>query len=354
MLHEFYLNKKVLITGHTGFKGSWLALWLKQLGASVHGLALEPLSSNDHFVATGLESHIQHSVTDIRDLGCLKEQLAGIQPEIVFHLAAQPIVLDSYTDPILTYETNAMGTANLLEAVRSVESVKSIVVITTDKCYENREWDYAYRENDALGGHDPYSSSKAAAEIIAQSYYRSFFKDKNMGLATARAGNVIGGGDWQEHRLIPDLMRAHRNDTVLQIRNPKSVRPWQHVLEPLYGYLSLGQTLFEAPVQKSGAYNFGPAAEASVQVDQVMDIAARKLKTLSLVYDKNGQRGHEAKLLLLDSSKAARQLSWRTHLTLEQTIGLTIDWYQAQFNDGDLFALSCEQIRQYEELVNND
>jgi len=353
MLHEFYRDKNILITGHTGFKGSWLALWMLQMGARVHGISMEPLSTQDHFVVTDLQKSLDHRICDIRDRQLFTSHIQDIKPQLIFHLAAQPIVLDSYEDPITTYETNIMGTTNLLEAARSVDSVQGIVVITTDKCYENREWEHAYCESDALGGFDPYSSSKAAAEIVAQAYYRSFFKDANVALATARAGNVIGGGDWQQHRLIPDLMRAAQSGETMHIRNPASVRPWQHVLEPLAGYLELGKAMLENGAKYSGAWNFGPSVNSSVPVKEVMNLASQQFPRLPVTFGTAEEGRHEAQLLMLDSSKASQLLGWETVLTLEQTIGMTVEWYQGYLDQGEMRSISQQQISNYEDLRSN-
>lgn len=353
MLHEFYHDKNILITGNTGFKGSWLSLWLTQMGAQVHGIALEPLTSSDHFVVTRQNDHIDHTVVDIRNFDKLNATIQSIKPEIIFHLAAQPIVIDSYDSPLYTFETNVMGTANVLEASRQVQTLKSIIVITTDKCYENREWDYSYRENDALGGYDPYSSSKAAAEIVTQAYRRSFYNGE-VSVCTARAGNVIGGGDWQKHRLVPDLMRAVQANETMHIRNPNSIRPWQHVLEPLRGYLMLAKKSFDHPKACRGAWNFGPDAKGSVSVDKVMQIARSSFKELPVTFGNGEPANHEAELLLLDSSKAGNQLGWYPTLNLEETIDMTVQWYAAFFDKKDMHRVSVDQIKRFEEINNAD
>jgi CDP-glucose 4,6-dehydratase len=350
MLHDFYRNKNILITGHTGFKGSWLALWLTQMGAHVFGIAQPVLTSQDHFVVTQLQGKMDHRIADIRDLNALQTHMQEIRPEIIFHLAAQPIVLDSYENPVDTFSTNIMGTIHVLEAARLVESVKTMVIVTTDKCYENQEWQYAYRENDALGGHDPYSASKAAAEVVSHAFYRSFLQASGVGLATARAGNVIGGGDWQAHRLIPDLMRAVQQGETLEIRNPASIRPWQHVLEPLHGYLQLGRALSENRETFAGAWNFGPSSQSAVTVEQMMNYASKYFKDLPVTFASAQQGHHEAQLLQLDSSKAAAQLGWSTVLGLEETIKMTIEWYQALFRGDNLLEKSTSQIQHFEEL----
>ena len=303
---DLYRGRRVLLTGHTGFKGSWLALWLDQLGANLAGVALPPNTLPNHWDLLGLG--VSDHRLDIRDAQTLSRAVGDFQPEIVFHLAAQPLVRRSYRDPAETWSTNVMGTVNLLEACRQTKSVRAIIVVTSDKCYENQEWEQGYRENDRLGGYDPYSASKAATELVAASYRKAFFHETNVPLlATARAGNVIGGGDWCEDRLVPDLVRAITNKTSLEIRSPDSTRPWQHVLESLSGYLVLGQKLLEGHHKCADAWNFGPERDGNRTVADVLTRLSAHWPELA--WHVTGQiQPHEAKLLCLDSSKAREEL----------------------------------------------
>jgi len=352
---EFYSGKKILLTGDTGFKGSWLAIWLTHLGAKVYGYALAADTDQANFIKCGLEKVIHHVDGDIRDFKKLNAYIQEIKPDICFHLAAQPLVLSSYTDPVYNYETNVMGTINFLEALRNCASVKAAVVITTDKCYQNNEWIWGYRESDAMGGKDPYSASKACAEIVTHSYISSFFSDKDAcKIATVRAGNVIGGGDWAEHRIIPDFFRAMVSGEELTLRNPDATRPWQHVLEPLRGYLLIGSLLAgDNGLKYTGAWNFGPAEENHVSVGTLVKNLARlnhnKVK-YSIV--KNANQPHEATLLKLDISKASFLLHWRPVLTLEQTLAFTTEGYEVEVgNSKDLLKERIKQIEKYSELV---
>lgn len=324
---DIYQSRKVLVTGHTGFKGSWLSLWLAELGANLHGLALPAETNPNHWDLLNL--NISEDLTDIRDYAAVASCLEQTQPEIVFHLAAQPLVRRSYRDPLETWSTNVIGTANLLEACRQTPSVRVIVVITTDKVYENKEWPWGYREADRLGGHDPYSASKAATELVVASYQKAFFSDTSAPLlATARAGNVIGGGDWSEDRLIPDLVRATQAGTSVEIRSPQATRPWQHVLECLSGYLLLGQKLLEGHREYAEAWNFGPATASNQPVARVL----AQLKTYwpELQWHMATlPQPHEAHLLYLDSSKAMKQLNWLPVWTLEESLAATAHWYSA-------------------------
>jgi CDP-glucose 4,6-dehydratase len=343
MFANAYRQRRVLLTGHTGFKGSWLSLWLKGLGAEVAGLALPAESSPSHWDLLQLDmpSHAQ----DIREFGGTFDAVRKTRPEIVFHLAAQSLVRPSYRDPLQTWSTNVMGTANVLEACRQVPGVRAIVVVTTDKCYENREWAWGYRENDRLGGHDPYSASKAGAELVAASYRKAFFGSPGAPLlATARAGNVIGGGDWSEDRLIPDLVRAVGAGKELAIRAPDSTRPWQHVLESLSGYLLLGQRLLERNMAVASAWNLGPGPDANQTVANVLDTMALSWPQLTWRRDATPQP-HEARLLYLDSAKARTELGWRTVWSLDETLAATAEWYQAFQANGTL--LSATQLARY-------
>lgn len=338
-----YAGKKVLLTGHTGFKGSWLAHWLTQMGADVSGLALPPGTNPSHYNL--LKPQVHDHVQDVRDADGVRRVVQAAAPEIVFHLAAQPLVRRSYNDPLETWATNVMGTANVLEACRHQPSVRAIVVITTDKCYENLEWVWGYRENDRLGGHDPYSASKAAVEILAASFRKSFFGGANAPLlATARAGNVIGGGDWSEDRLIPDLARAVAAKKPLVIRSPKATRPWQHVLEPLSGYLLLGQKLLQRDVSIATAWNFGPEIAGNQSVETVLN----KIKSLWPAFDwklDQNPQPHEATLLHLDSTLARARLKWSPVWGLDDCLAATADWYRTYQDEGRL--LTAEQLARY-------
>ena len=321
-----YAGLRVLVTGHTGFKGSWLALWLQALGAQVAGVALAPNTEPSHWRLLDLD--IPDHRCDICDADALADIVAAVQPEIIFHLAAQPLVRRSYREPLATWSTNVMGTVNVLDAARRTGGVGAIVSVTTDKCYENREWPWGYRENDALGGHDPYSASKAAAEIAAASYRRSFFCGENAPLlATSRAGNVIGGGDWSEDRLIPDLVRAVGTGRPLEVRSPLATRPWQHVLESLSGYLLLGQRLLEGRQEFAQAWNFGPEPDGNQSVSEVLTRMQEHWPQLAW-HTAAETQPHEATLLYLDSAKARGQLGWQPIWTLPQALLATAAWYR--------------------------
>lgn len=338
-----YRGRRVLVTGHTGFKGSWLALWLHELGASVTGIALSPESQPNHWDL--LELPLDDRRLDIRDIGAVQRAFVEVQPEIVFHLAAQPLVRRSYRAPLETWSTNLMGTANALEACRQQPSVRAIVVVTTDKCYENREWSWGYRENDRLGGHDPYSASKAGAELVASSYRSAFFNQETSPLlATARAGNVIGGGDWSEDRLIPDLIRAHEKDQSLEIRSPDATRPWQHVLESLYGYLLLGQRLLAGELAYADAWNFGPEPDGNCSVSEVLSKLCRHCEALRWHVTALPQP-REAKLLYLDSAKARSLLRWQPTWNIDTALAKTVEWYRAWLEGGAI--ISRRQLAEY-------
>jgi CDP-glucose 4,6-dehydratase len=333
IFQNFYRGKRVLITGHTGFKGSWLAIWLHELGAEVIGFALEPFSDRDNFVLSGIGKKIKADLRgDIRDGQSLKDVFQKYQPEIVFHLAAQSLVRLSYDIPVETYEVNVMGSIHVMEAIRVTDSVKVAVMITTDKCYENREQLWGYRENEAMGGYDPYSSSKGAAEIAIASWRRSFFNPDNYSkhgksIASVRAGNVIGGGDWALDRIIPDCIKALEADASIDIRSPKAIRPWQHVLEPLSGYMQLAQKIWNEPTKYCEGWNFGPHAESIATVWDVASKVVAKYGSGELRDLSNPNDLHEAKLLMLDISKAKFQLGWEPRLNIHQTVELTVDWY---------------------------
>jgi CDP-glucose 4,6-dehydratase len=343
MFEGAYSGRRVLVTGHTGFKGSWLALWLRLLGARVSGIALEPESTPCHWELLALD--IESRIVDIRDGASLREAVAKVDPEIVFHLAAQPLVRRSYSQPVETWATNVLGTAQLLDACRKAAHLSAIVVVTTDKCYENREWAWGYRETDALGGHDPYSASKAGTELVAASFRRSFFAAANgPRLATARAGNVIGGGDWSEDRLVPDLVRAIQARRPLEVRSPGSTRPWQHVLECLSGYLVLGERLMRGDEAAADAWNFGPDREGNRTVEEVLAEILRHWPGVAW-HRVEGERPHEANLLQLDSSKARAALGWRPVWSFEEGVAATARWYREWQESGR--ASSERQIRDY-------
>ena len=334
IFHEFYKGKRVLVTGHTGFKGSWLSIWLHELGAEVVGVAQEPFTERDNFVLSGIGKKMKVDIrADIRNGECMKNIFREYQPEIVFHLAAQPLVRLSYDIPVETYETNVMGTINVLEAIRVTDSVKVGVMITTDKCYENKEQIWGYRENEPMGGYDPYSSSKGAAEIAIASWRRSFFHPEqyekhSKSIASVRAGNVIGGGDWALDRIIPDCIKSLESNKKIEIRNPKAIRPWQHVLEPLSGYLLLANKMWNEPAKYCDGWNFGPRAESVADVWSVASKVVENYGSGSLKDMSNLNALHEAKLLMLDISKANTLLGWQPHLNLDQTVAMTVDWYR--------------------------
>ena len=345
-------GRRVLVTGHTGFKGTWLTHWLLHLGAKVCGYALAPDPTRRHFVDTNLASQIDHIEADIRDYASLQAAFESFKPEVVFHLAAQPLVRLSYKEPRETIETNVQGSVNLMEAVRHSPSVRSLVYVTSDKCYENLEWVWGYRETDRLGGHDPYSASKGAAELLFESYRRSFFQERvDLGVASARAGNVIGGGDFAEDRIVPDAMRALSKGESIGVRNPIATRPWQHVLEPLSGYLSLACQLLVDPQKYSGAWNFGPESEASRPVSQLVDAIIEAWGSGNYHDASTPGAVHEAGLLHLNCDKAHLELNWRPRWNFSRCIGETVKWYQ-RANQGDsLSSLTTEQIVNYMESL---
>ena len=351
---SFWAGKRVFLTGHTGFKGSWLTFWLRQLGAKVCGYSNGQLPSPSLFQILDLENCIEENIIeDICNYNALKIAVNKFQPEIVIHMAAQSLVRKSYINPLETYATNVMGTANLLESVKLASSIRSVVVVTSDKCYKNNEWVWGYREDDMLGGHDPYSSSKACAEIITSAYIDSYFGnigDKKIGVATARAGNVIGGGDWADDRLVPDMFRAIKNSQELPIRNPMAERPWQHVLEPLSGYLILARALYEEGKTYNGSWNFGPY-ESDVRSVQEVIIALNSELKVGCNWALDRQKSpHEAGLLKLDCSKASRLLGWRPRLTLEQTVQLVAQWYGQLDAGEDMTKLTGNQIKKFEKI----
>jgi CDP-glucose 4,6-dehydratase len=351
----FYAGKRIFITGHTGFKGGWLALWLHRLGATVHGYALNPPTEPSLFESAHIGTTLATDTrADLADLKRLKVALNNAEPEVIFHLAAQPLVLASYRDPLGTLATNVMGTAHVLEAVRAVHTVRALVLITTDKVYKNSEGAYLHREIDPLGGHDPYSASKAAAEIVAASYRASFFSgqsDHPANVATVRAGNVIGGGDWASDRLIPDCVRAFVKGECALLRFPRAMRPWQHVLEPLTGYLQLAQRLFAPDGAKfAKAWNFGPETGGDATVGDIAEIAARLWGEGARVkYTPSSQNAQEAGSLCLDSTLARTELGWKPRWPLDQALIQTVAWYRAWTYGADMAAISIDQIRAYED-----
>ena len=351
-LLKLYKNKKVLITGHTGFKGSWLSIWLHQLGAEVVGYALDPINKKDNFVLSGISDRIKDIRGDIRDQKKVFETFKTEKPEVVFHLAAQPLVIDSYNDPVYTYETNIMGTINVLEAIRKTNTVRAAIFITTDKVYHNKEWIWPYRETDSLGGFDPYSSSKAATELVINSYRNSFFHNSNFenhkkSIASVRAGNVIGGGDWAENRIIPDCIRSIEENKTIEIRNPSATRPWQHVLDPLGGYLLLGVKMMQEPTKYNEAWNFGPKSDNFINVQQLVEELIKIYKKGVWKDLSNPDSVHEAKLLALDINKSKSILNWSPLLDFVDSLKLTLDWYM-NYNSKDIFDICTTHINFYE------
>lgn len=352
----FFKGKRVFVTGHTGFKGSWFCLWLNSLGAEVTGYALNPPTEPNLFELCKIDELVKSNIADIRRGESLKRAMLAAGPEIVIHMAAQPLVRDSYKNPLETYDINVMGTINLLEAVRHCKSVKAVINVTTDKCYENREWVWGYRENEPLGGYDPYSSSKACSELITAAYRSSFFNPKDyaihgVAVASARAGNVIGGGDWAAGRLVPDCVRAILKDEKIVIRNPDAVRPWQHVLEPLSGYLKLAQRLYEDGPLYGEAWNLGPIDEDSRPVEWIVGRLCSKWgHSASYKIDKVGHP-HEAHYLKLDCSKARAELGWRPKWDIEKAIDSIIEWTTAYHDKKDLRTVCLGQIEKYQNCI---
>ncbi|MBI1805220.1 MAG: CDP-glucose 4,6-dehydratase [Ignavibacteriae bacterium] len=352
----YYKKKRVLVTGHTGFKGGWLSIWLKELGADVVGYSLDPPSEPNLFDSTNLSSKIQHVHGDILDFECMTKVTQEFRPEIIFHLAAQALVRHSYENPKLTFDTNVMGTVNVLEIVRTVSGIRSIIVITSDKCYENREQVWGYKESDPMGGDDPYSASKGAAELVFRGYLRSFFRhQESLGAVTVRAGNVIGGGDWGKDRVVPDCMRALHDKEPIKVRNPLAVRPWQHVLEPLSGYLWLGARLGENPKQLSGGWNFGPADTVT---NSVRDLVGEIINEWGSgewvdVSDTNDHRLHEASWLRLSCDKAHVALPWSAILSFNENVRMTTKWYKYfyDYSNTNMYQFCLHQIREYTELA---
>jgi CDP-glucose 4,6-dehydratase len=351
---SFWNGKRVLVTGHTGFKGGWLTAWLLELGAEVTGFALPPETGPSFFEATGLAERVPGTLGDIRDPAAIARVLAEFQPEIVFHLAAQPIVRRSYQEPVETFATNVMGTVHLLESVRHTPSVRAVVNVTTDKCYENREWVWGYRESDPMGGHDPYSASKGCSELVTAAYRRSFLAETGVGVATARAGNVFGGGDWAKDRIIPDAVRAFAAGVPLVVRNPGSVRPWQHVLEPLCGYLVVAERLMSGDREAADAWNFGPLPGSDVPVGELAGLLA-DFWGEGVRWERHNIRTgegvpHEAHILRLDTSKALSRLGWSPRLELPEALEMTVTWYKRSVSEpeaGAMAELTRTQIWDY-------
>ena len=352
-----WANRRVFLTGHTGFKGGWLALWLAKHGALVRGYSLDPGTSPSFFEETRIADVVEDIRGDIRNASTLDRAMQEFRPEVVFHLAAQPLVRLSYSDPIATYETNVIGTARVLDAVRRTPSVRAVVSVTTDKCYENKEWLWGYRETDPLGGYDPYSSSKACAEIVSAAYRQSFFpldkhSEHRVGVATARAGNVIGGGDWAQDRLLPDLVRGFLSGSPVAIRRPGAIRPWQHVLEPLHGYLTLAEKLLSHDAARyATAFNFGPADEDARPVGWIADRMVQAWGNGASWFQDGDPGAHEAGFLKLDASRARAELSWKPRLHLGEALDWLVEWYQAQHRGENMHLFSLKQILGYEELT---
>ena len=348
---EFWAGKKVLVTGHTGFKGSWLSIWLNILGAKVIGYALEPLTPDDNFVLSNIAACMRHETGDVRNFDNLRRIFEETKPEIVFHLAAQPLVRESYNSPKAAYDINVGGTVNVLECCRISDSVQVIVNITTDKCYENKEWVWGYRENDRLGGYDPYSSSKACSELVTEAYRKSFFNPDDFArhgksLASVRAGNVLGGGDWQVDRIVPDCIRHLERGEPIVVRNPHAIRPWQHVLEPLSGYLLLAEKMHDKPTSYFGAWNFGPEDSSFFTVGTLVDTIVKVWGKGS--WEDRSMPGavHEAHLLKLDISKAKSLLGWSPVWGIEKAVCATVDWYKT-YGNSQVYDLCLRQIRDY-------
>ncbi len=349
----FWENKKVLITGHTGFKGSWLSLCLQNMGAQIIGVSLDPPTKPSLYNQAKVASDMISLRADIRDLNTIKDIFKQYEPEIIFHLAAQPLVLYSYREPIETYQVNVMGTLNILESIRNIDSVRSVVMTTTDKCYDNREWEWGYRENESMGGHDPYSSSKGCAELLIASYRESYFPSSTYGIkhktaiSSVRAGNVIGGGDWAEDRLVPDIIRAIQENTVVNIRNPNAIRPWQHVLEPLGGYIGLAEKLYNSGMKYAEAWNFGPREDDAQSVKWIVEKMTNTWGESEGWVEHIDDHPHEANYLKLDCSKAHAKLNWWPKWSLETALEKIIEWHKKEQYGDDMKTCTLEQINSY-------
>lgn len=358
-LNSFWNKKQVFMTGHTGFKGAWLTFWLQKMGANITGYSLPPPTQPNLFETLNLSSEMRDIQGDVRDFENLKQSIASQGPEIIFHMAAQPLVRRSYNHTLETYSTNVMGTVHLLEAIRSSKTVKAVVIVTSDKCYENREWEWGYRENEAMGGYDPYSSSKGCAELVTAAFRKSFFnpehyQDHGIAVASARAGNVIGGGDWSEDRLVPDIIKNLVNNSSPLIRNPQAIRPWQHVLEPLSGYLLLAQKLYEEGPFFSDAWNFGPNDEDAKPVEWIVSRLTQSWdKSFSWKKD-DTTSPHEAHYLKLDNSKAKAKLNWHPRWNIEKAVHNTLSWYKNYYNKQDMTDFTLSQIHDYIQGLAND
>jgi CDP-glucose 4,6-dehydratase len=347
---QFWQSKRVFLTGHTGFKGGWLSIWLKEMGAEVCGYALPPESKHSLYSEANVRDGMASIFGDIRDVDLLRKEILDFNPDIVFHLAAQPLVRQSYLAPLETFDTNVMGTANLLDSVLKAKNVRCVVNITTDKCYQNNEWYWPYRESDRLGGHDPYSSSKACSELVTAAFYQSFYENDSIGLATARAGNVIGGGDWARDRLVPDVLQAIDANQPAVLRNPESIRPWQHVLEPLSGYLMLAEKLYQKPNEFSEAFNFGPSLDDAKPVSWIVDEINRHFGVESPPEIERSGNPHEANTLKLDISKAASRLGWNPRWPLHTAIEKITQWHGAWKQGASAETLCADQIKEFESM----
>jgi len=353
--NKFWEGKRVFLTGHTGFKGSWMVLWLQKLGANIKGYSLAPNTEPSLFKVANIKDGIESHIGDIRDLDKLKRSMLDFDPEIVIHMAAQPLVLFSYSDPVGTYHTNVMGTVNLFEAIRACKSVKAVVNVTTDKCYENNERSWGYRENEPMGGYDPYSNSKGCSELVTSAYRQSFFKNKtHVSIASARAGNVIGGGDWAENRLVPDALKAFDAGVPANIRNPLAIRPWQHVLEPISGYLMLVEKLYNSDDEYAEPWNFGPNDKDNKSVGEVLDYLADHWVANATWELDPSEKPHEAQLLKLDISKARSVLGWSPRWDLSRSLQAIIDWHLAWLSGNNMKNFSLEQIDNFEDNSANN
>jgi CDP-glucose 4,6-dehydratase len=356
MNSSFWFRKKVFVTGHTGFKGSWLSMWLQQLGAEVTGYALSPPTKPSLFEVAQVAQGMKSIIGDIRDGALMTSEMIKARPDIVIHMAAQPLVRRSYIDPVETYSTNVMGTVNLLEAIRQIPSVRSVLNVTTDKCYENKEWDWGYRENEPMGGFDPYSSSKGCSELVTAAYRNSFFNSTNysehqVAIATARAGNVIGGGDWAESRLIPDILRAIETRQSVYIRNPQAIRPWQHVLEPLGGYLALSEALYTQGTAFAEAFNFGPAEEDAKPVQWIVEHLTNQWRDGATWRLDSANHPHEAKYLKLDCSKAHSRLKWRPRWDIGMALNAIVNWHKSYLAGDDMLTATQAQIASFQSFT---
>jgi len=344
---KFWRGKRVFLTGHTGFKGSWLSLWLQSMGVTLRGISLAPPTEPALFEIASVADGMDHIICDIRDFAAVNEQMSAFKPEIVIHMAAQPLVRLSYEQPISTYATNVLGTVHVLEAARNCRSVKAIVNVTTDKCYENREWEWGYRESDPMGGHDPYSSSKGCAELVSAAYRSSFLADAGIAIATARAGNVIGGGDWAKDRLVPDILYSLERKQAVIIRNPSAIRPWQHVLEPLSGYMKLAESLYNEGQLNAEGWNFGPYENDARSVQWIVEQMCEKWGHGARWDLQSAGQPHEARFLKLDASKAKERLNWLPMWSLGTALSKVIEWHQMWMDGENIHGLCRRQIAQY-------